>query len=52
MHMALTEQTYDQTDPISLEWGPDTPRGGKAVMARILKESATVPLFFGQTMIQ
>ncbi len=50
--MALTEQTYDQTDPISLEWGPDTPRGGKAVMARILKESATVPLFFGQTMIQ
>jgi len=50
--MAITEQAYDQTDVIPLEWGPDAPRGGKAVMARILKESATVPLFFGQTMIQ
>jgi signal transduction histidine kinase len=50
--MAISEQAYDQTDVIPLEWGPDTPRGGKAVMARILKESATVPLFFGPTMIQ
>ncbi|MGH8014529.1 MAG: ATP-binding protein, partial [Candidatus Binataceae bacterium] len=50
--MAAAEQSSDQVDSISLEWGPDSPRGGKAVMARILKESATVPLFFGQTMIQ
>lgn len=50
--MAIAEQGYDQTDVIPLEWGPGTPRGGKAVMVRILKESATVPLFFGQTMIQ
>jgi hypothetical protein len=51
--MAITEQeTHDQVDINPLEWGPDTPRGGKAVMGRILKESATVPLFFGQTMIQ
>jgi hypothetical protein len=51
--MAITEQdSHDQIDVIPLEWGPDAPRGGKAVMGRILKESATVPLFFGQTMIQ
>lgn len=42
----------DQNDTPTLNWGTDTPRGGKAVMSRILKESATVPLFFGQTMIQ
>jgi hypothetical protein len=33
-------------------WGADAPRGGKAVMNRILKEKATVPLFFAQTLIQ
>jgi hypothetical protein len=30
----------------------DAPSGGKAVMNRILKEKATVPLFFAQTLIQ
>ena len=51
--MAIVEQDLqDQTEAIPLEWGPDAPRGGRAVMTRILKESATVPLFFGQTMIQ
>src|SRR5256885_12444525 len=43
---------HEQTDAGALNWGEDSPRGGKAVMGRILKESATVPLFFGQTMIQ
>lgn len=33
-------------------WSADAPRGGKAVMNRILKEKATVPLFFAQTLIQ
>jgi len=42
----------DLPDPIIPEWGPDAPRGGKAVMNRILKEKATVPLFFAQTLIQ
>lgn len=42
----------DPTDAASLNWGPNAPRGGKAVMGRILKESATVPLFFAQTMVQ
>jgi len=51
--MATTDQTpLDQTDVSALDWGPAAPRGGKAVMGRILKENATVPLFFGQTMIQ
>ncbi|MGA3039322.1 MAG: hypothetical protein ABSF54_00880 [Bryobacteraceae bacterium] len=33
-------------------WAPDAPRGGRAVLSRILKESATVPLFFAQTLVQ
>ena len=33
-------------------WGKDAPRGGKTVLNRIIKEKATVPLFFGQTLIR
>src|SRR2546426_5713672 len=51
--MATTDQTpLDPIDASALDWGTEAPRGGKAVMSRILKENATVPLFFGQTMIQ
>jgi hypothetical protein len=51
--MATADQNpNDQADVSSLDWGPGAPRGGKAVMGRILKESATVPLFFGQTLVQ
>ena len=39
------------SDPNVLNWSNDAPRGGKAVMTRILKDKATVPLFFAQTMI-
>jgi len=39
-------------DPLTPNWGDDAPRGGKAVMSRILKERATVPLFFAQTLVQ
>lgn len=35
-----------------VDWGQNAPRGGKAVLTRILKEGATVPLFFAQTLIQ
>jgi hypothetical protein len=48
----MNDQTVlirETTDP---NWGSDAPRGGKAVMSRILKEKATVPLFLAQTMIQ
>jgi hypothetical protein len=31
--------------------GEEAPRGGKAVLNRIIKEKSTVPLFFGQTLI-
>jgi hypothetical protein len=33
-------------------WGPDAPRGGRAVLNRVLQDKATVPLFFAQTLIQ
>jgi len=49
--MLNTETTRDG-DALSPNWGEDAPRGGKAVMNRILKEKATVPLFFAQTLIQ
>jgi hypothetical protein len=49
----LNNETSDySTEAPSPSWGDDAPRGGKAVMNRILKEKATVPLFFAQTLIQ
>ena len=41
----------DQTETPAPNWALDAPQGGKTVMNRILKESATVPLFFAQTLI-
>src|SRR3989441_3784049 len=52
MNMDVDQNQTEQADAGSLDWAPAAPRGGKAVMGRILKENATVPLFFGQTMIQ
>jgi hypothetical protein len=42
----------ENPDLITASWGDDAPRGGKIVMGRIMKEKATVPLFFAQTLIQ
>jgi hypothetical protein len=39
-------------DQLTDKWSSDAPRGGKAVMNRMIKENATVPLFFAQTLIQ
>jgi hypothetical protein len=36
----------------SPRWGADSPRGGRQVLNRALKESAAVPLFLAQTFIQ
>lgn len=47
----IDQNQHDQTEGAAVNWGPDAPRGGKAVMGRILKENATVPLFFSQTLI-
>jgi hypothetical protein len=43
------EETEEKFSP---NWAADAPRGGRAVLNRILKESATVPLFFAQTLVQ
>jgi hypothetical protein len=32
-------------------WNESAPRGGRAVLGRIIKEGATVPMFLGQTLI-
>src|SRR6266568_9604400 len=42
----------DAGEKLSPNWATDAPRGGRAVLTRILKESATVPLFFAQTLVQ
>lgn len=45
------EVNRDQNETAAPNWAADAPRGGKTVMNRILKENATVPLFFAQTLI-
>ncbi|MFD2648228.1 ATP-binding protein [Devosia albogilva] len=47
----MADEIIDQETSV-LNWGSDAPRGGKAVLNRIVKEKATVPLFFAQTLIQ
>src|SRR5215467_4285909 len=32
-------------------WGENAPKGGRAVLGRILKDGARVPLFLGQTLV-
>ena len=41
-----------QSQPFAPNWAADAPRGGKAVLNRVLKESAAVPLFLAQTFVQ
>ena len=43
---------YSEVSFQSPVWGKDAPRGGKTVLNRIIREKATVPLFFGQTLIR
>ena len=45
--------TEDITTPATVSdnahnWGESAPKGGRAVMQRILKEGTKVPLFLGQ----
>lgn len=50
---ALPEsESGDEQQAFSPNWAADAPRGGKAVLTRVLKESATVPLFLAQTFVQ
>jgi hypothetical protein len=51
--MLTNEPDIQEPADISMpNWGGGAPRGGMAVMNRILKDKATVPLFFAQTLIQ
>jgi hypothetical protein len=47
----LTHENIGEISESVLNWAPDSPKGGKAVMNRVLKDGATVPLFFAQTLI-
>ena len=49
--MNANDLAVEPSDVSVVNWGADAPRGGKAVLNRILKEGATVPLFFAQTLI-
>jgi hypothetical protein len=48
----IPDEPDDVGEKFSPNWAADAPRGGRAVLTRILKESATVPLFFAQTLVQ
>src|SRR4030095_15044923 len=50
MKMLNPENTREVPESV-LNWAPDAPKGGKAVMNRVLKDGASVPLFFAQTLI-
>lgn len=49
--MQTPDTTAVDTTESSINWAADAPRGGRTVLNRILKENATVPLFFAQTLI-
>jgi hypothetical protein len=49
--MVTNDLVVEPSDSNVINWGADSPRGGKAVLSRILKEGATVPLFFAQTLV-
>ena len=49
--MNANDLSVEPSDVNVVKWGSETPRGGKAVLNRILKEGATVPLFCAQTLI-
>ncbi len=49
--MSFTEVSPRDSSEAVLNWSPDAPKGGRAVLNRILKENATVLLFFSQTLV-
>jgi hypothetical protein len=51
METEMLDQSRDDIDVSTPKWGDNAPRGGKVVLNRIIKEKATVPLFFGQTLV-
>ncbi len=49
---SLNQAPQDTADTPTPNWGPDAPRGARAVLNRLLQDKATVPLFFAQTLVQ
>lgn len=49
-NQATVESNGDQE--FSPDWGTDAPKGGRAVLNRVLKDGAKVPLFLGQTLVR
>ena len=50
--VSTSEPINPTLDQLTDKWSSDAPRGGRAVMNRMIKENATVPLFFAQTLVQ
>jgi Histidine kinase-, DNA gyrase B-, and HSP90-like ATPase len=48
---SMEEVTNSPEVESTVSWGDPAPKGGKAVLSRILKDGAKVPLFFGQTLV-
>jgi len=47
----IPESPQSNPPDFTLAWGPNAPRGAKAVLNRAIKEGASVPLFLGQSLI-
>lgn len=47
----VAREIHDDEVQFEPQWSPRAPRGGRAVLGRILKEGNRVPLFLGQTFI-
>lgn len=47
----MLNDNKDNPPEFALSWSSDAPKGGSAVMKRVLKDGASVPLFFAQTLI-
>src|SRR5437588_5770747 len=47
----VEESTSQPEVEATVFWGEDAPKGGKAVLGRILRDGAKVPLFLGQTLV-
>ena len=41
----------NSADEVRPEWGDNAPRGARAVLSRVIKDGANVPLFLGQTLV-
>lgn len=50
-NLSPNDNRESQESEVSMHWGASAPRGGRAVLNRILKDGAKVPLFLGQTLV-